>query len=147
MRVRSGALAERDFALFAAVVLAMGLAGQAIAVAIGWQVYDVHHEAFDLGLIGLLEFAPVFVLAIPFGQLSDRMPRRLVLMLSLALSGAVAGGLIAVSAGGAHQLWPFLVLALGTGIATALSFPASRSLAPMLVPRQLVGSAMTLSQR
>jgi hypothetical protein len=65
------ALQQRDFGLFVVVVLAMNLASQMIAVAIGWQVYDVNHQAFDLGLIGLLEFAPVFVLAIPAGQLTD----------------------------------------------------------------------------
>jgi MFS family permease len=139
-----GALAQRDFALFAVVVLAMGLGSQALAVAIGWQVFDVHHRAFDLGLIGLLEFAPVFVLAIPAGQLSDRLPRRIVLGLGLVVSAAVAALLVAVSLGGAHRLWPFLVLALASGVSTALSFPASRSLAPMLVQAELVGSAMTI---
>src|ERR1700722_8505171 len=64
------ALHERDFALFILVVLAMNFASQMIAVAIGWQVYDVHHRAFDLGLIGLLEFAPVFLLSLPAGHLA-----------------------------------------------------------------------------
>jgi MFS family permease len=135
---------ERDFGLFVVVVFAMNLASQMIAVAIGWQVYDVNHQAFDLGLIGLLEFAPVFILAIPAGQLSDRFSRRLVLAAALALLVAVATALIVVSASGAHRLWPFLVLAAATGVATALSFPASRSLPPMLVERELVGSAMAI---
>jgi MFS family permease len=135
---------ERDFGLFVVVVFAMNLASQMIAVAIGWQVYDVNHQAFDLGLIGLLEFAPVFILAIPAGQLSDRVSRRLVLAAALLLLGAVASALILVSASGAHRLWPFLVLAAATGVATALSFPASRSLPPMLVDRELVGSAMAI---
>ena len=69
-------------------VLAMNLAEQMLAVAIGWQVYSIHHRAFDLGLIGLLEFAPVFLLAIPAGTLVDRVSRRLV----LALVGRAAGG-------------------------------------------------------
>lgn len=135
---------QRDFALFVAGVLAMNLASQMIAVAIGWQVYDVRHEAFDLGLIGLLEFAPVFVLAIPAGQLADRISRRLVMLLALALLVAVAALLVLVSASGAHRLWPFLLLALANGTATALSFPASRSLPPMLVAHELMGSAMTI---
>jgi MFS family permease len=135
---------QRDFGLFVIVVLAMVLASQMLAVAIGWQVYDVHHRAFDLGLIGLLEFAPVFVLAIPAGHLNDRMSRRTVLGMALVLLAAVAGGLILVSAGGAHQLWPFLGLALATGTATALWFPASRSLPPMLVEPELLGSAMAI---
>jgi MFS family permease len=138
------AVQQRDFALFVGVVLAMNLASQMIAVAIGWQVYDVNHRAFDLGLIGLLEFAPVFVLAIPAGQLSDRISRRVVMLLALALLVAIAAALIVVSVEGARALWPFLALAMANGIATALSFPASRSLPPMLVEHDLMGAAMTI---
>jgi MFS family permease len=122
----------------------MNLASQMIAVAIGWQVYDVNHRAFDLGLIGLLEFAPVFVLAIPAGQLSDRISRRVVMLIALALLVGVAAALIVVSVAGAHLLWPFLALAMANGVATALSFPASRSLPPMLVEHELLGRAMTI---
>jgi MFS family permease len=138
------AVRQRNFALFAGVVLATELASQMIAVAIGWQVYDVHHHAFDLGLVGLLEFAPVLLLAIPSGQLADNISRRLVLGLSLVLLIAIAAGLIAVSAAGAHSLWPFLVLAAANGGATALSFPASRALPPMLVDRELVPGAIAV---
>ena len=138
------AMHERDFAVFVAIVLAMNLASQMIAVAIGWQVYDVHHRAFDLGLVGLLEFAPLFLLALPAGQLTDRVPRRLVLGASVVLLLAIAAGLVAVSATGAHLLWPFLALAAANGAATALSFPVTRALPGMLVERPLLPSALAL---
>ena len=138
------ALRQRDFAVFVAVVLAMNLATQMIAVAIGWQVYDVHHRAFDLGLIGLLEFGPVFLLALPGGQLADRVSRRLVLSLSIVLVAGIAAGLVVVSAAGARVLWPFLVLAAASGAATALSFPVTRALPAMLVDRDLLPSALAL---
>jgi MFS family permease len=134
----------RDFALFVVVVLAMNLAEQMIAVAIGWQVYSIRHHAFDLGLIGLLEFAPVFLLAIPAGMLVDRVSRRFVLAASTALLIAIAAGLIAVSAAGAHTLWPFLLLALGIGVATALSFPATRAISPSLVPLEMLPHALAI---
>jgi MFS family permease len=134
----------RDFALFVVVVLAMNLAEQMIAVAIGWQVYSIRHHAFDLGLIGLLEFAPVFLLAIPAGMLVDRVSRRLVLAASMALLIAIAALLMLVSATGARSLWPFLALAVGIGVATALSFPATRALSPSLVPRELLPNALAI---
>jgi MFS family permease len=135
---------SRDFALFVIAILAMNLAEQMLAVAIGWQVYSIHHRAFDLGLIGLLEFAPVFLLAIPAGTLVDRVSRRLVLSLSAVLLIAISAALIAVSAAGAHALWPFLALALVVGVATALSFPATRALTPSLVERELLPSALAV---
>jgi MFS family permease len=138
------AMHSRDFALFVIAVLAMNLAEQMLAVAIGWQVYSIHHRAFDLGLIGLLEFAPVFLLAIPAGTLVDRVSRRLVLSLSAVLLVAISAALIAVSAAGAHALWPFFALALVVGVATALSFPATRALTPSLVERELLPSALAV---
>src|SRR5579862_9251295 len=138
------AMHERDFAVFVAVVLTMNLASQMIAVAIGWQVYDVHHRAFDLGLVGLLEFAPVPLLALPGGHLADRVSRRLVLAVSIVLLLAASAGLFVFSASGAHELWPFLVLAVAAGTANALAFPVARALPGALVERELLPSALTL---
>jgi MFS family permease len=135
---------QRDFAIFVVVVGAMSFASQMMAVAVGWQVYGIHHRAFDLGLIGLLEFAPVFLLALPAGHLVDRVSRRLVLATSLVLLLAIAGALVLVSAARVHVLWPFLLLAAANGVATAFSFPATRALPAMLVDRSLLAGALAL---
>ena len=79
------ALLHRDFRRLWTSMLCSGLAMQMAAVAIGWQVYSIHHSAFDLGLIGLAEFAPVPLLALPAGQLADRLPR-----VAVVTSGASA---------------------------------------------------------
>jgi MFS family permease len=139
-----GVLRNRDFALLALGVLAMNLATQMLAVAVGWQVYDIHHHAFDLGLIGLLEFAPVFLLALPAGTLTDRVSRKLILAAAAILLIGVAAALILVSEAGARQLWPFLALAAASGVAVALSFPAMRALPPLLVPRAQLPSALAV---
>jgi MFS family permease len=138
------ALRERDFALLWLATLLSGLATQMIAVAVGWQVYAIHRSAFDLGLIGLLEFAPLPLLALPAGQLADRVPRRLVFAASLALEAAIAAALLAVSRAGATELWPFLTLAAATGVAGAIGNPASRAMPPALVPLELLSGAITL---
>ncbi|HUN77326.1 MAG TPA: MFS transporter [Solirubrobacteraceae bacterium] len=138
------ALAERDFALLWFALIGMGFGEQMLEVAIGWQVYTNHRSALYLGLIGLAEFIPMFVLALPAGHLADRFPRRLVLALSLLLSAAVAIGLALVSAAGVTAVAPFLALAVGAGVAMAVGTPAARALGPTLVPLALVPSAMTL---
>ena len=61
------ALRLRDFALLWGSLLTNGLAAQMLAVAIGWQVYVIHHNPFDLGLVGLMEFLPLPFLALPAG--------------------------------------------------------------------------------
>jgi MFS family permease len=138
------ALAERDFELLWFALIGMGLSMQMLEVAIGWQVYTNHRSALDLGWIGLAEFIPMFALALPAGHLADRLPRRLVLGVSLLLSAAVAGGLVAISVAGVRSVVPFLALAMGAGVATAIGTPAARALPPTLVPPRLLESAMTL---
>jgi hypothetical protein len=80
------ALEERDFRLWWLALLGMGISLQMIEVAIGWEVYALHRSALDLGWIGLAEFVPLFVLALPAGQLADRVPRRLIFAGALLLS-------------------------------------------------------------
>ena len=137
-------LHRRDYALLVAALLAMGLGSQMVAVAVGWQVYAIHRSAFDLGLIGLAEFVPLPILALPAGHLADRFSRRAVFAASLALSVAVTVGLLVVSFTASEVLWPFLVLAAAAGVATALGTPAARALPPVLVPLDLVESAMAV---
>jgi MFS family permease len=144
MRRLGPALAERDFALLWLALLGMGVSVQMLEVAIGWEVYSFHRSALDLGWIGLAEFIPMFVLALPAGQLADRFPRRLVFGCSLLLSAAVAGGLVVLSSSGVTSVPPFLALALGAGTAMSLGTPAARALPPTLVPAELLESAMTL---
>ena len=59
------ALRERDFALLWSATLGMRFAEQMLAVAVGWQVYAIRGNPLDLGLIGLAEFLPLPLLALP----------------------------------------------------------------------------------
>ena len=131
---RSSPLRYRDFTLFVGVMVATGLAVEMSFVAIGWQVYSIHSNPLDLGLIGLAMFIPLPLLALPAGHLADRFPRRTILALATALDTAVMLGLLAVTRAGAEQTWPFYLLAFATGVASALGAPASRAMTPSLVP-------------
>jgi MFS family permease len=145
MRLRlPPSLRHRDFALLWVALLFSGLDRAMVAVAIGWQVYDIHRSAFDLGLIGLAEFVPLPLLALPAGHLADRLSRRVVFAASLVLSFVVTSLLVVVSLYSSSQLWPFLALACGAGVSSALGTPASRALPPTLVPAELLAGAMTI---
>jgi MFS family permease len=137
-------LAHRDFVLFLVSAVATAIAVEMSFVAIGWQVYAVHKDPFDLGLVGLAMFVPLPVLALPAGHLADRFPRRTILAFSIAIDGIVALGLLAITHQGADSTLPFFALAFGTGVATALGSPASRALTPSLVPREILVRALSL---
>jgi MFS family permease len=137
-------LRQRDYALYWVGTVLRVLPTQMVAVAVGWQVYLIHKDPFDLGLVGLAEFLPLPLLALPAGQLADRLSRRLVLALALLISLVDALGLLVVTLGGAQTLWPFIVLAVVSGAALALGSPAQRALPPELVAPEALGSAMAL---
>ena len=137
------ALQERDFALLWSALFANGLALQMLAVAIGWQVYAIHRNPFDLGLVGLTEFLPLPVLALPAGQLADRLPRRTVAAGSYVVAVGIAVALVAVTLAGARALWPFLVLAAISGTTNVTGSPAQRAMIPEIVPEELLQGAVT----
>jgi MFS family permease len=134
----------RDFALLWTSSLANGLALQMLVVAIGWQVYSIHRDPLDLGLIGLAEFVPLPILALPAGQLADRVQRRRVVAAGLAVQVAIAAVLVVITLAGAHELWPFLAVAVAAGIASAVTNPAGRALTPEIVPPDLLPGAIAL---
>jgi transmembrane secretion effector len=138
------ALQHRDYALLVSALVGMGLGSQMVAVAIGWQVYEIHRSPFDLGLVGLAEFVPLPLLALPAGHLADRLSRRLVFAASLALLMVVTALLVLVTLSGASELWPFLALAGASGVASALGTPAARALPPTLVPAEIIASALAI---
>jgi MFS family permease len=138
------ALGVRDYRRWWLAVLSMNLGLQMLEVAIGWEVYAQHTSTLDLGWIGLAEFAPMFLLALPAGHLADRLPRRLVFGSSLLMGAAIGVGLALVSHSGERSVLPYLALAAGSGVSMAVGNPAARAMPPTLVPRELLASAMTL---
>jgi MFS family permease len=134
----------RGFAFLWTALLTNGFATQMMVVAIGWQVYTIRHRPLDLGLVGLAEFLPLPLLALPAGQLADRVARRAVAGASGVLQVGVGGALLAITEAGPHSIWPFLGVGLLNGIASAVGTPATRALTPELVPMDLLAGAIAL---
>jgi MFS family permease len=136
------AFRHRDFAVFWVALVTEAFALSMALVAIGWQVYSVRENPLDLGLVGLAEFLPLVLLALPAGQLADRIPRRTLLVCMVSLDIVVLAGLLAVTIAGADQVWPFFALAFLLGVGSAIGAPAGRALTPSLVPQEILLSAL-----
>ncbi|HEU4970711.1 MAG TPA: MFS transporter [Gaiellaceae bacterium] len=136
------AFRHRDFALFWVSLVTEALALQMAVVAIGWQVYTTSGRALDLGLLGLAEFLPLLLLALPAGQLADRLPRRNLLTVMALSNVLVLAGLLAVTVADTGHLWPFFALAFVQGVGSAIGAPAGRALTPSLVPQEILVSAL-----
>src|SRR4029453_13663487 len=72
------ALRERDYARLVAAIVAMGFAREMVLVAVGWQVYKINRNPLHPALVGLAEFLPLPLLALPAGAIADRLSRKLV---------------------------------------------------------------------
>jgi len=111
------------------------LSFQMLAVAMGWHIYALTHSAFALGLVGLAQFLPMFVLTLVVGHVADRYDRRRIAAICQSLE-SVAALLFAV---GTFSGWinaPVIyVLAACVGAARAFESPAVASLLPGVVPR------------
>ena len=136
------AFRHRDFALFWVALVTSSFAIAMATVAVGWQVYAVRQKPLDLGLVGLFEFLPLPLLALPAGNLADRLSRRLLYALMLGLDVVVSLGLLVVTRAGADAVWPFFALAFVLGVGSAFGAPAGRALAPSLVPQEILVSAL-----
>ena len=135
-------LRVRDYTLSIGSSVSYGFGREMVFVAVGWQVYDISKDPLDLGLIGLAEFLPLPLLALPAGQLADRLSRRLVFAVALALDVVLAAALIVVTVEDVQSIWPYLGVAFLSGVGGAIGWPAARALAPTLVPPDLLATAL-----
>ena len=126
----------RDFAFFIAGRAFNVLAAQMQWVAVGWYLYDMTGDPMTLAWAGLASFVPIAILTLPAGDLADRMDRRLLLAGAHLIQAIAAALLLFLAAAHTAVAWPFYGALLLSGCTRALAGPASKSLAPLLVPRE-----------
>jgi MFS family permease len=126
-------LHNRNLLLFLAARFCSAMATMMFSVAVGWQVYALTHSAFALGMVGLAQFLPAFLLTLPGGLAADRFDRRTLLLTSFALEILVGAVLLALALHpSTSATWIFAVIAF-IGVGRAFMSPASSSLLPVLV--------------
>lgn len=132
--------------------LASTIAQMSMVIVIGWQVYDIARQtmtireaSFWLGMIGLVQFIPLFLLTPVSGWSADRLDRRYVARATLALECLCALILFVATSQGFISLPILFSVAALLGVARAFAGPAISALAPNLVPREILPNAIALS--
>lgn len=130
---RSGFFINRDFSFYWCIRVASMMAFQMLAVAVGWQVYDMTGSALALGYVGLAGFLPSVLLVLITGQVADRFDRRRVVQAGHLLEVVVA----AVLAWGSWQGWltveGIFIAVFLLGVGKSFSSPSLAALLPALV--------------
>jgi MFS family permease len=141
---------HRAFALFWWARMFSVLAVQAESVTIGWQVYtvarhsrSVEQSAYLVGMVGLAQFVPLFLLSFIAGATADRQDRRSILLACTGVEIACVLALAALSLRVNPDLIPIFVIASLFGASRAFLSPASGAMGPMLVPREALPRAIS----
>ena len=145
MLIPAALLPYRDFLRFWWARLAGTGASQMLMVAVGWQMYDLTGSAWDLGLVGLLQFLPALALVLVTGDVVDRHHRARVAAVCVGVQALVALMLALSPWFGGPQRGLLLGLSVVLGTAKAFQMPAQQALAPLLVPPALLPRALAFS--
>jgi MFS family permease len=140
-----GVLRHRNFAFYLSARVLGTLAVQMQSVAIGWQVYQLTGSLFDLGLIGLAQFAPFLLLILIAGHAADRYNRRTIISLCLGAQLLCAGALLAFTVAGLGVVWPVFAVLVLFGSARAFMMPATQAVLVNMVPTADFSRAVALS--
>jgi len=140
------------FRYFWVARLSSTIAQMAMVIVIGWQVYDiarhtmgVNAAALRLGIIGMVQFVPLFLLTLVTGWTADRVDRRWIGRAAVALELGCAAALAWFAWSQTTTLPILYAIAAILGVARAFAGPALGALAPNLVPREILPRAIALS--
>lgn len=132
--------------IFANGLFTMGLLMQ--EVILGYELYKITHDPLALGLIGLAEALPYISLALFGGYFADRRDKLIIMMISLLV--IILGSICLVWAmssasgfGVTQKLWTVYGMVILIGFSKGFYSPASSSLNPFLVPKEIFGNAAT----
>ena len=115
-------------------------------VAIGWQTLALSNGATALAVVWLAFTLPHIAMLLFGGVLSDRLPRRRVLLGANVVSGIFVGSIAVLSLAGVLTIWKLLLLVAGYGASEAMFGPAYGAIVPELVDRDVLAQANSLNQ-
>jgi MFS family permease len=138
-------LEQRSFVAYWCARTATNGAYQMQAVAVGWQIYELTGSAFDLGLVGLVQFFPVVVLGLLIGHIADRYDRRVVVGTCQVIKALAAAAFALCTLGGFISRDVMLAILFVSGTARAFETPTMHTLVPGIVPPELLQRAIAAS--
>jgi MFS family permease len=144
-RSRFGALQHRDFRLFwgGQLVSLIGTWMQSVGQA--WLVLELTQSPFQLGLVNALQFTPILLLSPVGGAVSDRFPKRSIILLTQTVMMGQAFVLTLLVASGHVRFWHVAILAAIYGLGRAIDIPARQAYVTDLVGKADLPNAVALN--
>lgn len=145
-------LYEKEYRLFiiARFFYIMGL--RMVTTVVAYKLFQLTRDSFSIGLVGLSEFVPVFVLALYAGYKIDRSDKRTLLLRGVFSYALCIVGLIVVTTpafeANRHKSFleiSFYVIIFFTGVIRSFAGPTSNAIIAQLVPRNMLHFAANIS--
>ncbi len=140
-----GLLATRRYGTFCLASLLSNMGTWAQQVAEPWLLLSIGASSFLLGLDSFAAGAPVFLLTLVGGVIADRRDRRRVITIFQSLQMLCPASLVLLLVIGWIRPWVVITLSAIVGITDALSMPSFQSIAPSIVEREQIPSALALN--
>jgi MFS family permease len=118
---------------------------QIVAVAVGWQVYEITGSALHLGLVGLAQFLPTLLFTFNAGHAADRFNRKRIVQICHWVEGLAAAYLAWASLEGWVSVLDIYIASVVFGGAMAFERPAAAAMLPNLIPPSLLQQGTALS--
>jgi MFS family permease len=138
-------LRNRSFLLFLLSRSLSRFSSQIGAVVIGWQIYELTGSAFDLGMVGLVQFVPTALLVFVAGHAADRFERKRVVQLCLIVEALAALYLAWATWAGIINEVQIFIATFVLGVAGAFESPATAALLPLVAPQGSLQRATAIS--
>lgn len=138
-------LGHRPFLFFLSSRSLSRFSSQIGAVAIGWQIYDLTGSAFDLGMVGLVQFLPTALLVFVAGHAADRFERKRVVQACQVAEALTALFLAGSTFAGTISEIQIFAATFVLGIAGAFESPATAALLPLIAPQGALQRATAIS--
>jgi MFS family permease len=136
---------HRSFVLFWCARTSTNGAFMMQGVAVGWQIYELTNDPFDLGLVGLVQFFPLLATSVIAGQVLDLFDRRVVAAVCQVGKALAALALaLGTAQGWLNREAMFAILFL-SGTARAFEIPTMHAILPGIVPATLLPRAIAAS--
>lgn len=134
-----------DFTYFQLSRLCVIMALEMVAVAIGWQVYEITRRPLDLGMVGLTLFFPGFLLFLVTGHAVDRFNRRNLLVLCQCGFALCSALLLTISLRGIQSVRAIYAVTFVLGVVRAFNGPTGQAMLPTLIPVEHYPNAVAWS--
>ena len=134
---------NKYYLCYVAIRVLISLAATALAVSVGWHIYQATGNPIDLALVALAQVLPTWLFFIISGWVSDNFSRRNVIQVCLAINGLVYFALAVVMRGGDFDTDTVLALLFIYGCARAFYFPAMQSTLPVIVDKSILTRAVS----